>query len=69
MGYILPIPHEQNAQYQMRDIKSNYNFYQITQVPRTNRSSLLQEKTTQERVNIKSFPEITGKGRFIDKRI
>jgi hypothetical protein len=61
MGYILPINYEQYTQYQVRDIKSNYNFYQIEHPHRTCRSRLFQEKNRR-----RYEAKITGKGRFID---
>jgi hypothetical protein len=61
MGYILPINYEQYTQYQVRDIKSKDNFYQIGHPHRTRRSRLFKEKGRG-----RFEAEITGKGRFID---
>lgn len=61
MGYILTINHEQNLQYQIRDIKSKDNFYRIGHPHRTRRNRLFKEKS---RGRFES--RITGKGKFID---
>lgn len=59
LGYILPINFEQYSQYQVRDIKPKNNFYEIKKVHKINKALNFK----------KSFPEITGKGRYIDKKI
>jgi hypothetical protein len=64
MGYILPINYEQYTLYQVRDMKSKYNVYQINQKRLIGRSQLFQEKA---RENL--YSEVTGKGKFIDKRV
>jgi hypothetical protein len=64
MGYILPINYEQYTLYQVRDMKSKYNVYQINQKRLIGRSQLFQEKA---RENL--YTEVTGKGKFIDKRV
>jgi hypothetical protein len=64
MGYILPINYEQYTLYQVRDMKSKCNVYQIKQKSLIGRTQLFQEKA---RENL--YFGGTGKGRFIDKRV